>query len=462
MEGLCSVLRRCFLHRRISRRPTAVAYEPAKSNKTPCPHCGHGLRLLADQKGAEVRCPKCNKSFVVGGRQPPPLPKVAPAASDNPFAPPETTISDDDAYEPEIPLGRGGLIPERMTETEYTRPRMQMDREHDVDWSTADDLEMEAKRGSPGLNEDVYLESARRRGILREDDDGPEPPRFTFFSGVFTYPWRGTNLVFWAGLSVGLGVAAYFDYLALEATGLLSDKLTATSGFALGPSVIAIIMTIIVLSVAAAACEAAIQDTANGQDMPQEDTLPPWDQWFFALLAWASLAAFAAAIGYPLSLAIGPIAFLITMYVLFPILLMSAMEAGSYFVPFSPLVLKSLFTYAHGWLTFYVMLAVVVGLPGLLLVSLFEESPPFALLLAGPVGATLLFIVARLFGRLAWGASGGRARYAERKAKKSARGPKRPGTGRKDIREDIRFPDPDEIEAPPRQDPPRFNSPLKP
>jgi hypothetical protein len=191
---------------------------------------------------------------------------------------------------------------------------------------------------------------------------------------------------------------------------------------------VAIVITLASLSFAAASCRAAIQDTADGHDLPQEASLPEWDHWVFTLLAWIMLSAAAGAIGFPLSLAIGPAAFLISGTLLFPILLLSAMEVDSYIVPYSPPVLRTLGYYFHGWLMFYLL---TIGMAAAWFAAFdlaFPRAPYLTVFFSGPAIAAMMLIYARLLGRVAWRASGAPAASVE---KDSGGGPGDAGGKRK-------------------------------
>ncbi len=407
----------------VRRANVAMAYESTKSKKTPCPKCGNPLRLFADQLGEEVRCPKCNATFTVGGSKRPASTSASEATADasddsSTSTPTEPVVSDDDAYEPETPLDRWQPVPE--DQMSDIGPHAGIPSEYEVDWESADVLEMEAPVERPPVNTELYEESARRRGILR-DDETPEPPRWTFFSGVFNYPWRGANLSRWAAMSFGLSIAGVVDYQAIETAGLLNDDLTQATAFGIIQIVFGVMISLAVLAFAAASCRAAIIDTADGHDLPQDDTLPEWDQWIFTLVAWASLGAASASVGYPLTLAIGPAGFFVTLVILFPVLLLSAMEADSYIMPVSAPVLRTLLSYARGWLAFYVLSsAMLVAVAAGFVVGL-TEAPLATCIVMGPVLAAVMLIYSRLLGRLAWGASGGRTPPTRKQIKKAQR-----------------------------------------
>jgi hypothetical protein len=407
-----------------------------KSNKTPCPKCGHGLRLSGFPAGEKVCCPKCYAAIIVGGApggvasrdtesaqlaevnldlfdesliekldrtaSQTPTPTVASLAEVPPALGDE--FDDDDAYLPEIPLTRSTIgndaPPLPMT------IHSPLEKRREVDWNDRDAVEMESRQQAAARDgDDLYTESAKRRGLVRHYVT-PDPPRWTFLSSVFGYPWRGVNLARWAAMAFGLSIAVTLGVKAIEMLGLLEGDLAGVSPAGLFVAVAAIVMNILVLSFSITTCQAAIQDTANGHDLPLDGTFPEWDQWVMTLLSWVMVGAAAAAVGFPLSLAIGPIAFVISFLLLFPILLLSAMECDSFILPYSPPVLRSLGYYLHGWVMFYLVSTGLFALAAFGVEEGYRRVPGLVLLLSGPVLAALLMIYARLIGRLAWKASG--------------------------------------------------------
>lgn len=468
----------------------AMAGEADKAKSKPsCPKCGNRLRVLPYQIGTTVRCPKCNATFTLG------------QSRDRTEAASTAAASPDDAYEPEIPLTRSSIVPDEPsallsppappdveTDADAYEPEVQLtpsvivpvetragsgsSADHrarsDADPTGEGALEMEAAHARPPSSEEIYLESARRRGMIRSLKM-PDPPRWTFFSGVFTYPWRGINLSRWTAMSFGLSIAGVVSLKTLEYMGLMNGLLTNLALAGLLLALFATVMTLAVLSFSFASCQAAIQDTADGHDLPQEASLPEWDHWVFTFLAWLSLWAAAAAVGFPLSLAIGPIAFLISGTLLFPVLLLSAMESDSYIMPYSPPVLRTLGYYGHGWLTFYLLSTLMAAAWIAAFDAGYAQAPYLTVFLSGPVVAAMLLVYARLLGRLAWRASGAPAAPVEDEEEKPraddapvvSRGAKR---SKRKKRSTVRIEIPDEClpGERPLEPPPRINFHLRP
>ncbi|REK09874.1 MAG: hypothetical protein DWQ37_17345 [Planctomycetota bacterium] len=409
--------------------------KPNKPKKTPCPKCGSPLRLRPQQRGTQVSCPKCQATFTVGGAQdkaPAPKkkkPKQQPQRANVPYESPlkeEDLIeeheepsteevgvtyeapAEDDAYEPEIRLERVWAVPD--DEMASIGPLAGRESAYEVDWATTDDLEMEAPTQRAPVREDLLLDSARQRGLLREYHV-PDPPKWTFFSGVFTHPWQGVNVTRWTAMSMGLSLTGVMAYCAVT---WLSGGTSQALGVLM--TMFTILMALVTLSFATSSCQAVIQDTADGHDMPQEASLPEWDQWIWTLFCWGSLWAVSGALAYPLALLIGGIAFLVVPGILFPILLLSAMEADSYLLPYSPVVLRTLVSYAHGWLTFYLLSAAMfIGWQAMLVFG-FASAPMLGAFISGPIVAAIMLIYARLLGRVAWRASGANMAASEREA----------------------------------------------
>ncbi|HEV3138851.1 MAG TPA: hypothetical protein VGZ26_13130, partial [Pirellulales bacterium] len=81
------------------------------------------MRLLPEQIGTTIICPKCNAAFAVG------RPQAAEAGAEG------------DAYEPEIPLRRSSIVPE--DELGGAARKSAQAPQYDTDWSTEDNLERE-------------------------------------------------------------------------------------------------------------------------------------------------------------------------------------------------------------------------------------------------------------------------------------------------------------------------------
>ena len=144
---------------------------------------------------------------------------------------------------------------------------------------------------------------------------------------------------------------------------------------------------------------------------------------------------------------------LISLVLLFPVLLLSAMESDSYLVPISPPVLRSLGSNPGAWFGFYIVSGILLAAASAVAIEGLKYFSP-GLLLAGPLLGAVGLIYCRLLGRLAWKVSGASMAVVELardvegrevlKAAQAASPPKRKKRSR------IRIVVPEEID---RQDP---------
>jgi len=335
-------------------------------------------------------------------RQPGELPIAKPASASDAF-------DDDDAYEPEIPL-----IPSQIPEQPFIDANLGSfaERRREVSQGVLDDLQVDRPTGPGTDTAAMYLESAKRRGLVRHFIT-PDPPKWTFFSGVFDFPWRGPNLSRWTMMAVGLCVSVGLSYTAMSLLGLFDDHLSMNALAGVFACALAVAFDVIVLSLVAACCQTALQDTADGHPLPQEHTMPELGQWIFIALSWLMLGTAAAATGFPLSLAIGPIAFVIALWIVFPFFLLSSLETESVLMPFSLPVIRSLGYLFGSWVMFYLIITLMAAAVGVAAYYSFDLSPLATFFVGGPVLATVALVYARLLGRLAWKASGSRMAQTE-------------------------------------------------
>ncbi len=257
------------------------------------------------------------------------------------------------------------------------------------------------KPAAPGSEED-YFEIARQRGLII-DRTPPPRPKWLYFSGVFGYPWRGVNLTRWIVMSVGLCVLGFIGVEAASSVGILGGR-GENSILAIFLIMFFVLSSAVTMSYVSAVCQEIIQVTADGLDLPSDNGLDDWAMYFFALLGMAGLWVGGGALGYPLTFVFGPIACVVSSMIVFPVLLLSALETGSFVIPISRPVFRSLLTYPSGWLGFYLLIA---GLWTALFAGfalLFSSLGPFlAVFACSPLVAALMMISARILGRLAYG-----------------------------------------------------------
>lgn len=243
---------------------------------------------------------------------------------------------------------------------------------------------------------------------IREEEP-PEPPQWTFLSGVFTFPWSQGVLSRWAWMAFGLTLLVPLDGLVVV---LLIWLLQSTGGYG-GVGIAFLVLPFIwlniwILSYSGAVCLPVIVETAGGNDRITGWPEPHWKEWAIELCYLAFIAICAQVVAHSVGLLAswlgGPYwtTSLVALGLLFPVMLLSSLEAASPWVPLTLPILRSLLVSCDAWLGFYAVavptLAAGVGLTTLISFA----SPILAAFLGGPVAATVLLIEARLLGRLGW------------------------------------------------------------
>jgi DNA-directed RNA polymerase subunit RPC12/RpoP len=352
------------IHEGIDQPPPGATFIPVV-----CSLCGTRMYAAEDQAGREIVCPDCQTRNVV--------PALAQRVQYDPMA---------GADEGEYRLGRAIEAPEIRVGVDYRSERN--DRE-----GTATD-----------------------RVRWHRPDLSLPAPRWTFFSGVFTFPCYAGSLACWIVLSLGLivvlplgGAAIALSFVETRASWIGSMLI---SGLA---------FTCFMLWVVAASAYllAILRDTANGHDAVEnwpDAMFLDWlgDSYFvFSSLAISMLPGVALARGLQaLDVASWP-AVPLSMLLLFPVLLVSMLETNSPLRPFSLPVLGSLLTCWWAWGMFYAETTLLMAATIVLVAALTGCFGPWGALAALPAAVGSLMIYFRLLGRVTWRASGAGAGGAD-------------------------------------------------
>ena len=339
-----------------------AGYFPVK-----CPLCSTRLHATEDQIGRDMLCPDCNESFVVG---PPPKPERTYDPRDE-F---------DGNYDVAKPTRHDSPIPQRQ-------------------WKGR--LESHAEEAA----ESGHNETARG---LRTDR-----LRWPLVTGVFSIPWYPGVRVRWLSLSaVGTLILA----AVVKAISLLAGP---GSGYmSIGPWIIGMLLSAVAflfgtgwVGVTSINCLSILNDTAAGKDevdsWPEGVFLDWVGDFFFVFnsLGIAMLPGIAVArllVGFVgdsgwLAVPLGTV-------VMFPIFLLSMLEANSPMMPLSLPVWRSLLRVWWAWGLFYFETTLL----GAALIGLVIEAVAIELTvwLAVPIASLLLVAAAmiyfRLLGRVAW------------------------------------------------------------
>lgn len=235
---------------------------------------------------------------------------------------------------------------------------------------------------------------------LEAGEPAPEPTRLPFLVGVFSFPWYFRTVAAWGMISLGLTVSLLGVVLCLYLADLGMGAV-AVRCFGVPVMLIATLS----LSYASACCVTVIETTAEGYDKVIDWPSGMWRDWFFTMLGVLGILALSLAVGGVLGTWMGigtwlPAAW--SAYVLFPIFVVSTLEAGSLKVLVSRPVLRSFRSLWWGWLLFYVETGALIAGLAALTVAGFGSQPWAAAFVVGPLLAALMLIYARLIGRLAW------------------------------------------------------------
>ncbi|HUY90497.1 MAG TPA: hypothetical protein VMV10_17300 [Pirellulales bacterium] len=276
--------------------------------------------------------------------------------------------------------------------------------------------------GTEPARVEVKQELLLVQGTLAAEPPPPDPPRFWFASGVCTFPWRKSAAACWLTLAMFL----------LPLGVLLGAVVYLIGGLHQGSTVVAMLVVPIAwtflwsMSYAADCSLGIIEGTASGED---DVTRWPEGSWrerigplVYVGFEFVLGAAAASLLAWPVGMFFGPVWMGLAVFVLFsltfPLILLSALEADSPMTPYSPVILGSLPKLWWAWgIVAFESIGVTIAAVGLTLLAALA-TPALALFAAPPLMAAAIFIVARLYGRLAWRIGELEAEKKRRKKKK--------------------------------------------
>ncbi|HEY2759621.1 MAG TPA: hypothetical protein VGI75_02735 [Pirellulales bacterium] len=224
---------------------------------------------------------------------------------------------------------------------------------------------------------------------------------WAFRSNTFTFPWHLSGMLQWIYASGGLMFALGLD---------LAAYLVAVNFALVEPMVLvaAVLLNLVCLSYLVASLYEITVNAAYNCDKLHDWPHAAWTERLIYLIRALYLGAIAAMLALGIA-GISSVAsdifwpvFFGVIFLLFPFLMLSGLEADSYFWPVSKPMFRSLRVIWAGWLVFYVLSGLLLGgcawLTNLLVEQL-EFKAPLAL---GPLWAATVFIYGRLLGRLTW------------------------------------------------------------
>jgi hypothetical protein len=358
-----------------------------------CPACRSRLAVERHHAG-EIRCLNCSMLL---------RPAQESASTSTNQAKAVTRTDDEYHLEPlgnEQPIAptqrRSAKTPAPVYNSELERLRARRELVHESATAGASAQPVAPTSGQIQLDEIEFRDDERYKPA--------PPPRWTFISGVFTYPWRHQSLVPWIALSIGLALCGLLGLLAVAGLTGGNRAGAVMAGFV---GLAWIWLAILTGSYAAACLFAVTETTAYNFDEPHDWPDPDWRERFFHFL-WIGWC-----LGLPAALIITPASLVaesgqdralivaISTAILFPIFVLSTLETNS-LSPLSGPVWRSLTREAAAWITFYLLSGLVVGGSGLVSIELYRRMGLLAVVLLAPLWAACVLIYARLLGRLAW------------------------------------------------------------
>jgi len=350
-----------------------------------CKLCQTRMYADVDQVGQLVTCPDCGTPVVVPRPQaPPPKPRV-----------------------------EGTLIGEYGVGKTVERPQ----------YTARPDVRL--ARIEPGDTRAV--EEAKPSGIVRVR---PAPPQWPFLSGIFGFLWYpGT----WPRL---VGLMAALPIFLIPVVFALSLVVTPNLGMVsaipwFGAMVLFAAGALLSIGWAFVAFPiflAVVRDTAEGDDEIEDWPEQPFTDWvgeFFQVFNSLSVSVLCGVAAYQLMYSFGlsaPLVLPLSVFLVFPISLLSMMEGDSAFKALSLSVVGSLFSKWWAWGLFYLETAILVAAFLVLAAWTLLLVGPWGLLLVGTLWVPVLMLYFRLLGRLAWCCTQGSERE-ERKRPNDRRPP---------------------------------------
>lgn len=263
------------------------------------------------------------------------------------------------------------------------------------------DLQAPVERTEP-----VRTEFAQKQSKIRHVRKKPKPPKWTFFSNVFEFPWSDTEtLIRWAMMSGGLsitGVIAVLNYWLVTENGLMGMipvVFLLLAQFGIGAWS---------MSYASSCGFSIIHDTSAGLNKVEGWPEGGVREWMIDMMTVVGVFFSSGFVSWliaspiaQLTSHIGPPVLIIHLF-LFPLALISALDADSIILPYSELTLRSIPRITWAWLLFYGLLAGVWLTAAVFLTPLLVFIPVLFGIAAGPVFGAGFMISARLLGRLAW------------------------------------------------------------
>jgi hypothetical protein len=253
---------------------------------------------------------------------------------------------------------------------------------------------------SPAPRPDPRFEPLPLRPQTRRDaDEEPPPPPAHFLAGILRFPWYVQSLGPWVLCSFGLALSLMGVVLAVW----LVDVGLTMAVYAMRFSICWVVFFSV--SYVSACLLAIIEGTASGNDEITDWPKGDWRDNVISMVYPVGMLVLACLVGWAawwLTLRVSWAVPVAVGFLVYPVFLLSAMENGSALGFISRPILRTCLDVWWAWLVLYALSGAMIA-GWLVWAVLFFPSGPFVTAgVSGPILAAILFLYARLLGRLAW------------------------------------------------------------
>ncbi|MFH1919762.1 MAG: hypothetical protein ABIP48_07765, partial [Planctomycetota bacterium] len=418
-----------------------------------CPLCNTMMHGTLDQVGEQLRCPDCNTPVVV----PPPAPNwakkgpVIPRSVDDEYAlreEPDRPAPKRDAAPPTLipvvcslcatrmhatadQVGELITCPDCGTPVVVPRPSEPLpkpspDTTPGSEYGVGEPV-ARTESAAPVHTRRVRIKPGEAATPEGEEPSGigyrkPAPPRWPFASGIVNFLWHRDAwprlLAITLGLLFPLPLLAFAQ--SLFAIGDVQSMGGIGSFAAMACLASGTVLFLLWSVMASAFLLAVVEDTAEGNDAIENWPEAIFSDWMFdfffifngtilSLVPGVALAQVLAFTGQPYWWSIPASVFFV-----FPVALLSMLEAGSPLVPVSLPIWGSLFSKWWAWTLFYLETALVLAAFLVFAAVVIHYGGTWGSVLVVPAWVAILMIYFRLLGRLAWCCAQGIAEKEER------------------------------------------------
>ncbi len=384
-----------------------------------CISCSAKLKAKAAKAGKELPCPRCATVMVI-----PNSPASSPASST--ASSPASSPANSPASSPNSAVDRSGdtygiraaekdLRP-AIAPHQHSGPVLPVSGNTTISDTATESYAISAADAGRTKTEEPEDGQRKHRGLIQEPSIRPTPPRWPLLQGVLVFLLEPGAIVYWSVLSF-LGTSCV-SLLAM-AIGLSSISSAPTWLASMSLYGITAAVGALLVMVNASCCLTILQESAAGnraiEDWPGLAIIDYLLETFYIVNSVLISAAIVWFLSYPLAgFGIARDFFVVGCFVmLFPVMLLSMLEAGSCLSPVSLAVYAGMRRSRRSWLVFFIeSLILAFGLLiylELLDFLLYKYSEHITISIvfmtvAMAVGPAVLLemIYFRLLGRLAW------------------------------------------------------------